>query len=204
MIKEKIKSGKTFLGIELGSTRIKASLIDDTFAPIASGSFEWENRLENGYWTYSLDDVHIGVKACYRALSEDVFTRYGLRIETFGAIGVSAMMHGYLAFDKEDNLLTPFRTWRNTTTEDASKILSDAFDFNVPQRWSIAHLYQAILNKEEHIDKISYMTTLSGYIHYLLTGKHEIGIGDASGMFPLCGTDYDKKMLDKFDDLVKD
>ena len=204
MIKEKIKSGKTFLGIELGSTRIKASLIDDTFAPIASGSFEWENRLENGYWTYSLDDVHIGVKACYRALSEDVFTRYGIKLETLGAIGVSAMMHGYLALDKEDNLLTPFRTWRNTTTEDASKILSDAFDFNVPQRWSIAHLYQAILNKEEHIDKISYITTLSGYIHYLLTGKHEIGIGDASGMFPLCGTDYDKKMLDKFDDLVKD
>ncbi|MBQ2942229.1 MAG: ATPase [Clostridia bacterium] len=203
LIKEKIKSGKTFLGIELGSTRIKASLIDDSFSPVASGSFEWENRLENGYWTYSLDDVDKGIKACYKALSEEVSERYGVKIETFGAIGVSAMMHGYLAFDKEDNLLTPFRTWRNTTTEEAAKILSDAFDFNIPQRWSIAHLYQAILNKEEHIDKISYITTLSGYIQYMLTGKHEIGIGDASGMFPLCGTDYDKKMLDKFDDLVK-
>ncbi len=204
MIKEKIKSGKTFLGIELGSTRIKASLIDDSFSPVASGSFEWENRLENGYWTYSLDDVDKGIKACYKALSEEVSERYGVRIETFGAIGVSAMMHGYLAFDKEDNLLTPFRTWRNTTTEEAAKILSDAFDFNIPQRWSIAHLYQAILNKEDYIDKISYITTLSGYIQYMLTGKHEIGIGDASGMFPVDGADYDNKMLDKFDCLVKE
>ena len=147
-------------------------MIDDSFSPIASGSFEWENRLENGYWTYSLDDVDKGIKACYKALSEEVSERYGVRIETFGAIGVSAMMHGYLAFDKEDNLLTPFRTWRNTTTEEAAKILSDAFDFNIPQRWSIAHLYQAILNKEDYIDKISYITTLSGYIQYKIGRAH--------------------------------
>ncbi len=204
MVKEKIKNGKTFLGIELGSTRIKASLIDDTYTPIASGSFEWENRFENGYWTYSLDAIHNGVKMCFFDLTKDVFSKYGVQLENVGAIGVSAMMHGYLAFDKDDNLLTPFRTWRNTTTEEASKKLSECFDFNVPQRWSIAHLYQAIINKEEHIDKISYITTLSGYIQYLLTGKHEIGIGDASGMFPLDGTDYDKTMLDKFDNLVKD
>lgn len=204
MIKEKISKGETAIGIELGSTRIKATLIDDSFAPVASGSFEWENKYENGYWTYSLKDIHDGIRACFRSLANDVFEKYGVKLEKTSAMGISAMMHGYLAFDKDDNLLVPFRTWRNTTTGKAAEELTELFGYNIPQRWSVAHLYQAILNDEPHVERIAYITTLSGYIHYLLTGKHELGIGDASGMFPVNGNSYDEDMLKKFDNLVKD
>ncbi len=203
MIKNKIEEGKTYLGIELGSTRIKASLIDDTLLPVASGSHEWENRFEGGYWTYSLDDIHTGIRSCFASLAEDVKSKYGITLTNVGAIGISAMMHGYLPFDKDGKLLAPFRTWRNTSTEKASEKLSEMFDFNIPQRWSIAHLYQAMINGEEHVHELAYMTTLSGYIHYLLCGKHELGIGDASGMFPVKDNDYDKKMLEKFDTAAK-
>ena len=201
-IQEKITQGKTFLGIELGSTRIKACLIDDTFSPIAGGSHGWENRLENGYWTYSLEDIHSGVQSCYADLKRDVREKYGVTLETAGAIGISAMMHGYMAFDKEDNLLVPFRTWRNTTTEKAAAELTKLFGFNIPQRWSIAHLYQAILNGEAHVQKIEHITTLAGYIHFLLTGNRIAGVGEASGMFPISGGGYDTAMLDKFDRLA--
>ena len=197
-VQEKIEQGKICLGIELGSTRIKATLIDDTFAPIASGSHGWENRLENGYWTYSLDDIHEGIRSCYADLKKDVSEKYGVKLEKLGAIGISAMMHGYMAFDKDDNLLVPFRTWRNTTTEQAANELTKLFNFNIPQRWSIAHLYQAILNKEPHIPQIAHITTLAGYIHYLLTGKRVVGVGEASGMFPINDGNYDSAMLDKF------
>lgn len=204
MKKEKIISGETYLGIELGSTRIKAVLIDDSYAPLASGGHAWENRLENGYWTYSLDDIHNGVKKCFENLADNVYEKYGVSLSKVGAVGISAMMHGYLAFDEDNNLLAPFRTWRNTTTEKAATELTELFGFAIPQRWSIAHLYQAILNNEEHVSKIARITTLSGYVHYLLTGKHELGINDASGMFPICDNDYDKEMLDKFDKLIAD
>ena len=169
MIKEKLLSGTTHLGIELGSTRIKASLIDDTFTPIASGGYEWENKFENGYWTYSLDDVHTGLKSCFASLAKDVSEKYDATLTTVGSMGISAMMHGYLPFDKQDNLLAAFRTWRNTTTEKAATKLTEVFDFSIPQRWSIAHLYQAMLNGESHVKDIAYITTLSGYVHYLLT-----------------------------------
>ncbi len=203
MCKEKISEGKTYLGIELGSTRIKACLIDDTYMPIASGDYEWNNKFEDGYWTYSLEDIHKGIKGCYSSLRKNVLEQYGVALTKVDAIGISGMMHGYLAFDKEDRLLTPFRTWRNTTTEQAAKELTDLFKFNIPQRWSIAHLYQAILNKEPHVSQISHITTLAGYIHYLLTGKWEIGACEGSGMFPLYGTNYNEEMLDKFDALIK-
>ena len=201
-IQEKITQGKTFLGIELGSTRIKACLIDDTFSPIADGSHSWENRLENGYWTYSLDEIHSGVQSCYSDLKRDVREKYGVTLETAGAMGISAMMHGYMAFDKDDNLLVPFRTWRNTTTEKAAAELTELFGFNIPQRWSIAHLYQAVLNGEEHVSKIAHITTLAGYIHFLLTGNRVVGVGEASGMFPVSGGGYDTVMPDKFDKLA--
>lgn len=197
-IQEKITHGKTCLGIELGSTRIKATLIDDTFAPIAGGSHEWENRLENGYWTYSLEDIHNGIRSCYAELKKEVREKYGITLQSFGAVGISAMMHGYMAFDKNDRLLVPFRTWRNTTTEKAAEELTKLLGFNIPQRWSIAHLYQAILNKEPHVPEIARITTLAGYIGYILTGKMAVGIGEASGMFPVSGTDFDNTMLDKF------
>ena len=203
-IQEKITQGKTFLGIELGSTRIKACLIDDTFSPIAGGSHGWENRLENGYWTYSLEDIHSGVQSCYADLKRDVLEKYGVTLETVGAMGISAMMHGYMAFDKNESLLVPFRTWRNTTTEKAAEELTKLFGFNIPQRWSIAHLYQAVLNKEEHVPEIAHITTLAGYIHFLLTGRRVVGVGEASGMFPISGNNYDKNMLEKFGRLVPD
>ena len=157
-IQEKIKNNKTYLGIEFGSTRIKAVLIDDSFAPIAAGSHEWENRYENGVWTYPLEDIIGGLQHCYAELIADVKGKYGVIPEAYGGMGISGMMHGYMAFDKEDNLLVPFRTWRNTITEQAASELSELFKFNIPQRWSIAHLYQAILNKEEHIGKIAHIT----------------------------------------------
>ena len=199
MIKE-----NTYLGIELGSTRIKACLIDKDGSVISSGSFEWESAYENGYWTYSLDSIHNGVKKCFSDLCKNVKEKYDVTLDKVGGIGISAMMHGYLAFDKDWNLLTPFRTWRNTTTAKASEILTKQFSFNVPLRWSISHLYEAILNKEEHIKNIAHITTLAGYIHYLLTGKHELGIGDASGVFPISGNGYDKEMVEKFDALIKE
>ncbi len=205
-MKEILESGRTVLGLELGSTRIKAVLIDEAHTPIASGDYEWENRLENGYWTYSLDDIWTGLRGCYRALAADVMQKYGVSLKKIGAIGFSAMMHGYLAFDSAGNLLVPFRTWRNSTTGPAAEALTKLFDFNIPQRWSIAHLYQAILNGEEHVKDIAYITTLAGYIHWQMTGQKVIGIGDASGMFPIDTEtgDYDEDMIRKFDALIAD
>ncbi len=203
MIRNKIASGLTTLGIELGSTRIKACLIDDTFSPIASGSYSWENKFENGYWTYDFDEFHTGIRECFSDLRRDVYEKYETELCSVSSIGISGMMHGYLVFAENMELLTPFRTWRNTTTEAAARELSDLFGFNIPERWSIAHLYQAILNGEEHVSRIAHLTTLSGYIHYLLTGKHEIGVNEGSGMFPFEKLDYDSAMLDKFDALIE-
>ena len=203
--KQDIRLGKTTLGIELGSTRIKAVLIGSDHAPIASGSHDWENRLENGIWTYRLEDAWAGIQDCYRKLCEKVQAKYEEKLTSFAAIGFSAMMHGYLPFDSEGNLLTPFRTWRNTMTEEAAAQLTDLFGFNIPQRWSIAHLQQAILNGEPHVAKIAHLTTLAGYIHWKLTGVNALGVGEASGMFPI-GEDgeYNREMLEKFDALHAD
>lgn len=202
-IAEKIEAGQTYLGIELGSTRIKAVLIDDSLSPIASGSHTWENRFENGIWTYSLDDIHSGIQSCYRSLCAEIKERYGVLPRKFGAMGVSAMMHGLMAFDRNDKLLVPFRTWRNTCTAQAAEELTALFDFNIPQRWSAAHFYQAVLNGESFIPETSYITTLAGYIHYRLTGLKAVGIGEASGMFPVSGSGYDRKMLDKMNGLLE-
>jgi len=196
--KKVIAEGSTFLGIEFGSTRIKAVLTDKEYNSLASGSFSWENKLVDGIWTYGLDDIKEGVRACYKGLKEDVKNKYGEDLTTVGAMGVSAMMHGYMAFDKDGNLLVPFRTWRNTITEEASEKLTEALGFHIPQRWSIAHLYQAILDKEEHVGKIDFLTTLAGFIHWKLTGQKVLGVGDASGMFPITDGDYDKDMLSTF------
>lgn len=195
---------KSTLGIELGSTRIKAVLIDENHLPVASGDFEWENQLEDGIWTYSMDAVHNGVQVCYAALRENVRSELGIELETVGAIGVSAMMHGYLPFDKDGNQLAEFRTWRNTITGAAAEELTELFGFNIPQRWSIAHLYQAILNQEKHVGDIDYLTTLAGYLHWKMTGCRVMGIGEASGMFPIDSEalDYDESMVKKFDALV--
>ena len=200
-----IESGRTSLGIELGSTRIKAVLIGEDHAPIASGSHEWENRHENGVWTYGLDDVWQGLQDSYRKLGSEVLEKYGTPLKTIGAIGFSAMMHGYMVFDRDGNLLVPFRTWRNTITGQAAEKLTALFQFNIPQRWSIAHLYQAILNKESHIKKIAFQTTLAGYVHWKLTGQKVLGVGEASGMFPIDSktNDYDKRMLDQLGKLLK-
>lgn len=193
-------SGKESLGIELGSTRIKAVLIDENCNPIASGSHTWENKYENGYWTYSLDDVWKGLQDAFAELNRDTSEKFGSIIKKLSSIGFSAMMHGYLPFDKNGNQLAEFRTWRNTTTAEASSELTKLFNFNIPQRWSIAHLYQAILNKEEHVKDISYLTTLAGYVHWKLSGEKVMGIGEASGMFPIDSemNDYNAEMLDKF------
>ena len=191
---------KTVLGIELGSTRIKAVLIDERHRPIASGDFEWENQLVNGVWTYAMDTVHAGLQACFAALKADVKAKYGVELTTVGAMGVSAMMHGYLPFDKDGNQLAEFRTWRNTITGPAAEKLTALFGFNVPQRWSIAHLYQAILNGEAHVKDVAFLTTLAGYIHWKLTGEKVMGVGEASGMFPIDSEklDYDEAMIQKF------
>ena len=204
-IKNKIISGETYLGIEFGSTRIKAVLIGKAHEPFATGSHTWENQLENGFWTYALDDIWEGVRDCYAQLSADVKDKYGIALQTVGAIGISAMMHGYMAFDKEDRLLAPFRTWRNTTTGEAAAQLTELFGFNIPQRWSIAHLYQAILNGEKHVPDIHLLTTLAGYIHWKLTGERVLGIGDASGMFPIDDAvrGYDSHMLQQFGKLTE-
>ncbi|MBR4719441.1 MAG: FGGY-family carbohydrate kinase [Lachnospiraceae bacterium] len=205
-VKELIESGRAVMGLEFGSTRIKAVLIGEDYAPIASGGHVWKNKYKNGVWTYSLDDIHNGLQDCYRALKEDVKTQYGVKLKKLAAIGISGMMHGYLPFDKNGKLLVPFRTWRNTITGEAAAALTREFDFNIPQRWSIAHLYQAILNGEEHVKNISYFTTLAGYIHWKLTGEKVMGVGEASGMFPINDDtrDYDKKMMGKFDALIAD
>ena len=203
-IKKDIESGNTALGIEFGSTRIKAVLTDGTTAPIAQGSYEWENRLENGIWTYSLEDIWKGLKDCYADLAADVKNQYGLTLKRVGAMGVSAMMHGYMAFDADGKLLVPFRTWRNTMTAEAARRLTDLFNYNIPQRWSIAHLYQAVINGEEHVSRVHFLTTLAGYVHWKLTGKQVLGVGDASGMFPIdpATGQYDAEMLDKFEEMM--
>lgn len=205
-VKEAIAGGKASLGIEFGSTRIKAVLIDEDCRPIASGSHDWENRLENGIWTYSLDDINNGLRDCYKNMADDVWEKYGVRVEQLASIGFSAMMHGYMPFGADGELLAPFRTWRNSITGAAAEKLTELFDFNIPQRWSIAHLYQAILNGEEHVGSISYLTTLAGYIHYMLSGEKVLGIGEASGMFPIDSDamDYNEEMVEKFDALIAD
>ena len=188
---------KTCLGIELGSTRIKAVTIDGKFRSVSAGDYTWASRYENGVWTYPLEEVWTGLKAALSGVENR---------QDIAAAGVSAMMHGYLAFDKDWNLLVPFRTWQNTITGPAAAELTRLFGFNIPQRWSIAHLYQAILNKEEHIPQVAHITTLAGYIHYMLTGVNAVGVGEASGMFPIdsAALDYDAGMIGKFDALVKD
>jgi sugar (pentulose or hexulose) kinase len=200
----RIHTGKTALGIELGSTRIKAVLIDESCMPIAAGNHEWENRLENGIWTYSLKDAWVGIQDAYQNLCADIRTRYGVELTSIGALGISGMMHGYLPFDKDGRQLAPFRTWRNTTTEKAAAKLTDLLHFNIPQRWSVAHLYQSILDHESHVGQIAHLTTLAGYVHWMLTGKKVLGVGEASGMFPIDSQtiDYDSRMVAKFDELV--
>lgn len=202
--KAKIAAGKTALGIEFGSTRIKAVLVDEDNNVIAQGDHGWENRLENGVWTYSLDDIWTGLQDCYANLAKDVKEKYDEKLTTVGALGFSAMMHGYLAFDEKDEHLVPFRTWRNTITGEAAKELSEALNFNMPQRWSISHYYQAILNKEEHIPSVSFFTTLAGYVHWMLSGEKVLGNGDASGMFPINSStkQYDAKMLETFNKMT--
>ncbi len=203
--KELIESGKAVLGLELGSTRIKAVLIDETYNPIASGAYEWENQLVNGIWTYDLDEAWKGVQICYQNLKIDIQEKYGATLKKMKSIGISGMMHGYVPFNEKGELLVPFRTWRNTMTEEAVRELSELFRFNVPQRWSIAHLYQAILSGEKHVPEITYITTLAGYVHWKLTGQKVMGIGEASGMFPIDAEtkDYDASMLEKFSNLEK-
>ena len=200
-----IIDGRTSLGIEFGSTRIKAVLVASDLSPIAAGSYEWENQLENGIWTYSLDDVWKGLRISYRKMAAEVFEEYGETLSTIGSLGFSAMMHGYMAFDAENDLLVPFRTWRNAITEEAEEKLTKAFRFNIPQRWSIAHFYQAILNKEKHVGNVTFFTTLAGYIHWQLSGEKVLGVGDASGMFPIdvAIKDYDQQKIDIFNNLVK-
>ena len=197
---KQIDLSKTVLGIELGSTRIKAVLLDEGYLPIASGSFTWENQLTRGVWTYALSDAETGLQTCFAELKADFEQKYAQKLTTLGAIGISAMMHGYLPFDKNGRQLAGFRTWRNTTTGEAAGKLTELFGFNIPQRWSIAHLYQAMLNGEAHTTQIDYLTTLAGYVHWRLTGKRVLGIGDCSGMFPIDSNllDYDAGMLQKF------
>lgn len=205
-VKKEIRSGSAVLGIELGSTRIKAVLIGTEHTPLAFGTHDWENRLIDGIWTYSLDAVWAGIQDAYCRLAEQVRTQYGEEITALGAIGVSAMMHGYMVFDQAGKLLVPFRTWRNTITGEAAEKLTALFEYPVPQRWSIAHLYQAIINREPHVRDIDYMITLEGYVHWQLTGEKVLGIGDAAGMFPVDAEmkDFDQRRVGQFDELVKD
>ncbi len=202
-IKEMIENSKTFLGIELGSTRIKAVLVDEHHTPIAAGGYDWENQFIDGIWTYSMDEVWQGLQACFQNLCADVKDKYQVLQRTVGALGISGMMHGYLPLDRDGNLLAPFRTWRNTITGEAAEKLTELFQFNIPQRWSVAHLYQAILNEEPHVKDIAFLTTLAGYVHWKLTGQKVMGVGEASGMFPINSQtdDYDEKMLVQFDQL---
>lgn len=197
---EKIRAGKTSLGIEFGSTRIKAVLIDDTYHTIAAGDYGWASHLENGLWSYTQEEIWKGLQTAYAAMAQNVEAAYGEKLARVGHIGFSAMMHGYLAFDKNGELLVPFRTWQNTNTSEAHEKLSELFQYNIPERWSIAHLYQAVLNKEEHIGKVAYFTTLAGYVHWKLTGKKVLGVSDASGMFPIDPTThaYETEFIEKF------
>ncbi len=203
-IKTKIETGKAILGIEFGSTRIKAVLISPDNRPIAQGSHEWENQLVDGLWTYSIEAIWEGVRDCYRDLQDNVRAQYGVEIEKLAAIGISAMMHGYMAFDSKQEILVPFRTWRNTNTARAAAELSELFVYNIPLRWSISHLYQAILDDEKHVKDIDFITTLAGYIHWQITGEKVLGIGDASGMLPIDPEtkNYSAVMVEKFDALV--
>ncbi len=205
-IAQEITEGNAILGIEFGSTRIKAVLIDSNHNPIASGAFDWENSLVDGVWTYSLEEIHTGISTAFSEMRSDAKNKYGVTLKKLKALGVSAMMHGYLVFDKNDNQLVPFRTWRNTITGEASKQLSELFNYPIPERWSIAHLYQAILNEEPHVKDAAFFTTLAGYVHWKLTGKKVLGVGDASGMFPVDAStgNYDTKMISAFDSLGKD
>lgn len=202
--KQMIEDGKAVLGIEFGSTRIKAILINEKKEPVASGSHDWENRYDHGIWTYTLEDIWTGLQDSYRSMTQDVSEKYGTKITNLAAIGFSGMMHGYMAFDKEGELLVPFRTWRNTITADASEKLTELFRYHIPQRWSIAHLYQAVLNGEEHVKDVAFFTTLAGYVHWKLTGKKVLGVGEASGMFPIDVKEkqFHKGMIDTFDALV--
>lgn len=204
--KAAIANGKTALGIEFGSTRIKAVLIDENHEVLAIGTHDWENQLVNNIWTYSLESIWKGLQDCYQDMAKNVKETYDEELKTIGSIGFSAMMHGYMAFDQEDNLLVPFRTWRNTITQEASEKLTEVFNYHIPQRWSIAHLYQAILNKEEHVKDVTFFTTLAGYIHWQLSGEKVLGVGEASGMFPIDieTKDFNQKMIAQFDELVAD
>jgi len=204
-ISQAISEGSVSLGIELGSTRIKSVLITSDFKTIAAGNYQWENQFEKNVWTYSLEQVWNGIRESYKQLTADVESKYHTSVTKISAIGVSAMMHGYLAFSKEDELLVPFRTWRNNITGPATDQLTELFGFNIPQRWCIAHLYQAILNEEEHVENISFLTTLAGYVHWQLTGQKVIGIGDASGAFPIdeAKGNYNEDFIEKFNQLEK-
>ena len=199
-----IEAGQARLGVEFGSTRIKAVLVDTEGTPIAQGAHDWENKLVDGIWTYALEDVWAGLQDCYADMARDVREKYGCEVERLQAIGFSAMMHGYIVFNEKNELLVPFRTWRNTITGEAAEALTKLFSFNIPQRWSIAHLYQAILNKEPHVKDIRFMTTLEGYVHWMLTGEKVLGIGEGSGMFPIdsATNDYNQSMVDAFDAAV--
>ena len=204
MKSKQISEGTTVLGIEFGSTRIKSVLIGQDYTVIASGSHEWENDYQNGIWTYSRDAILSGLQQSYADLKKNVLKEYGITIRKIGALGISAMMHGYLPFDADMNLLVPFRTWRNTITGEAAEKLTEVFSFNMPQRWSLSHLYQAVLNGEAHVKDIRFLTTLAGWIHFLLTGKKVLGVGDASGMMPIDSDtcNYDTKMVQAFDSLI--
>ena len=204
-ISRRIERGETALGIEFGSTRIKAVLIDSTHSPIATGAHQWENRLENGVWTYRQQDILSGLQSAYAALKRAVLEQYGVPLRRLGCIGVSAMMHGYLPFDREGRQLTAFRTWRNRMTEPAATRLTELFQFHIPQRWTIAHLYQAILNGEEHVPQIDFLTTLEGYVHWLLSGCRVIGVGEGAGIVPTDPSvnDYDQRMMDRFEKLIE-
>lgn len=205
-VKAAILDGRTALGIEFGSTRIKAVLVGEDNAPIASGSHDWENRYVDNIWTYTLEDIWNGIKDSYQKMAQDVKNLYGVTLKNIGAIGISGMMHGYMAFNEAGELLVPFRTWRNTMTEQASRELTDLFQFHIPQRWTVAHLYQAILNGEEHVKDISFLTTLAGYVHWKLTGEKVLGVGEASGVFPVDMTikTYYENMIEKFDQLTEE
>ena len=204
-IQNAIQNGKTALGIEFGSTRIKAVLIGADHKTLVSGSHEWENQLEDGLWTYALDAIWKGLQDAYRALADDISEKYGVALTSVGSLGFSGMMHGYMAFDKDGNLLAPFRTWRNTNTGEASAELTELFQFNIPLRWSIAHLHQAILNKEARVGEIAFQTTLAGYVHWKLTGEKVLGVGEASGMFPIDSNinDFDAARVAQYNKRLK-
>ena len=202
-IAEKIRAGKTSLGIEFGSTRIKAVLIDDTYRTIASGDYGWASHLEHGLWSYTVEEIWKGLQTAYAEMAGDVEAAYGEKLTHIGHIGFSAMMHGYLAFDEAGELLVPFRTWQNTNTHEAHEKLSELFQYNIPERWSIAHLYQCVLDNEEHVSKVAFFTTLAGYVHWKLTGRKVLGVGDASGMFPIDPTTHtwEAEFIRRFNEL---